>query len=99
MTVPQPQVTFASLVNSLIHDKSVTVGSGRGFGSGSLKVDGRIFAMVSADRLVLKLPSQRVNELIATGKGELDRPGFGGEPRAWRYRVVLCTACSCLSQQ
>lgn len=83
MTVRQPQATFVSLVNSLVHDKSVTVGSGRGFGSGSLKVDGRIFAMVSADRLVLKLPSQRVSELIATGKGEPFDAGKGRPLKEW----------------
>ncbi len=83
MTVRQHQVSFVSLVNSFIHDKSVTVGSGRGFGSGSLKVDGRIFAMVSADRVVLKLPSKRVSELIATGRGEPFDAGKGRPLKEW----------------
>ena len=37
---------------------------GRHFGSAALKVNGSIFAMTMDDRLVLKLPADRVAELI-----------------------------------
>lgn len=44
--------------------------SSRRFGGSALTVDGRIFAMLVRDRLVVKLPRQRVGELIGTGAGE-----------------------------
>lgn len=45
---------------------------GRGFGAGALKVDGRIFAMVSArGELVFKLPASRIHELVGQGAGRV----------------------------
>jgi AcrR family transcriptional regulator len=64
------RVRFEMLVAELAALDGVTIGGGRrGFGSDALQVDGRIFAMVSRDRLVLKLPKSRVDELIASGDG------------------------------
>ena len=37
----------------------MTVAKGRGFGSGTLQVNGRIYAMVSRGRFVVKLPRTR----------------------------------------
>ncbi len=56
---------------------------GRGFGSGALKVEGKIFAsLASGDRLLLKLPAARVDALVAEGTGE--RFSTGGRPkREW----------------
>ena len=52
---------------------------GRGFGSGALKVDGKIFAsLASGDRLLLKLPAARVDALIAEGIGERFSTGRSG---------------------
>jgi hypothetical protein len=57
---------------------------GRGFGSGALKVDGRIFAsLYSGDRLLLKLPAARVEALIAEGIGERFSTGLGRPKREW----------------
>jgi hypothetical protein len=41
-----------------------------GFGSSALTAGRSIFAMLSRDRLVVKLPRARVAELIASGQGE-----------------------------
>ncbi len=41
----------------------------RGFGSSALKVNGTIFAMLAAGRLVVKLPRERVSALILDGAG------------------------------
>ncbi len=43
---------------------------GRGFGAGALKIQGKIFAMLSRERLVVKLPGPRVAALVAAGEGE-----------------------------
>ena len=61
---------FEDLVDELQHCPGVTPPRlGRGFGSHALKVHGRIFAMLVRGRLVVKLPSTRVDELIADGHG------------------------------
>jgi hypothetical protein len=40
------------------------------FGDHGLKVAGKIFAMVTRDRLVVKLPRARVEALVEAGQGE-----------------------------
>jgi hypothetical protein len=55
----------------------------RGFGADALKVNGRIFAMLSHDRLVVKLPRRRVDELVETGVGDRFDPGHGRLMREW----------------
>jgi hypothetical protein len=70
-------------------------GPKRAFGATSLKTDGRIFAMLVKDRLVVKLPAARVTQLVEDGAGEHFDPGHGriqkewlsvfeGDDRAWR---------------
>lgn len=65
---------FATIVNALgdkpgVSKPAAPAGSTPRFGSSALRVEGRIFAMVSRRRLVLKLPPQRVAELITSGDG------------------------------
>lgn len=63
------QARFDRLVAKMANGDAVTLGSGRrGFGSGALQVNGRIFAMLSSGRLVVKLPPDRVISLIASGE-------------------------------
>ena len=56
-----------------------------GFGARTLRVNGKIAAMLVDDRLVIKLAAERVNELIDSGEGEPYDGGKGhGRPmREW----------------
>ena len=56
---------------------------GRSFGSDALRVHGRIFAMMSAGRLVLKMPAARVAELIGAGEGHPFDAGKGRPMKEW----------------
>ena len=59
---------FGSITRTLSGEEGVTLGSGRrGFGSGALQVEGRIFAMVVDGGLVLKLSKDRVGAFLVVG--------------------------------
>jgi TfoX N-terminal domain len=57
--------------------------SGRKFGANALKVDGKIFAMLVDDELVVKLPAQRVARLIESGEGSPYTAGKSKPMREW----------------
>lgn len=75
---------FRQVIRAFARDRRVTVGDGKGFGSGGLKVDGKLFALMSSrGHFVAKLPKQRVSELVAEGRGEAFDPGHGRLMREW----------------
>jgi TfoX/Sxy family transcriptional regulator of competence genes len=75
---------YADLVEALSGVDGVTLGSGRrGFGAGALQVDGRIFAMLSHGRIVLKLPRERVAALVSKGDGMPFDAGKGRPLKEW----------------
>jgi TfoX/Sxy family transcriptional regulator of competence genes len=82
--VDHPQL-FADLCEDYAGTPGVSVpdGGGRGFGSQALKLDGAIFAMISGDRLVVKLPARRVAELIESGRGQPFDAGKGKPMKEW----------------
>jgi hypothetical protein len=78
-----PEERYAEVVSACLGTSGVTQ-EGRGFGSDALKVEGRIFAMVSSrGQFVVKLPRKRVDELVAAGEGERYAPGHGRLMKEW----------------
>jgi hypothetical protein len=88
-TAKEPQVskfnsTFDRVVDAFAKDNKVSLGGKKGFGSGALKVNGKIFAMMSSKgEFVVKLPKARVDELVASGKGQRFDPGRGRLMKEW----------------
>jgi hypothetical protein len=74
---------FVPIVKAFAKDRRVTTG-GKGFGSSGLKVDGKLFAMISSRSLfVAKLPRKRVEELARLGLGRPFDPGHGRLMKEW----------------
>jgi len=70
---------FAALVDEFLDDPTVTPPSnGRRFGSTGLKVNGRIVAMLSQGRLVVRLPRARVEALVQSGDADRYDPRRDG---------------------
>jgi hypothetical protein len=78
-----PGAGFGALIEALAGRDDITIGQGRGFGAGTLQVDGRIFAIGRAESVVLKLPATRVAELIAAGDGVPFDSGKGRPMKEW----------------
>lgn len=82
--VPALDPRFRRVVDAFARDRQVTRG-GRGFGSSGLKVNGKLFALLSdrTGRFVAKLPKARVDELVRAGTGERFDPGHGRLMKEW----------------
>ncbi|GAB3802476.1 hypothetical protein GCM10028798_19700 [Humibacter antri] len=75
---------FDELVTEFIgRDGVVPPGATSGFGHGSLRVDGSIFAMLVRGRLVVKLPAGRVGELVDAGDGIRFDANKGSPMKEW----------------
>ena len=78
------EARFATIVEELLGSPDVTPPSGQGFGASGLRVRGKIFAMLSSgSAFVVKLPSARVDALVASGDGERFNPGHGRLMKEW----------------
>jgi hypothetical protein len=83
MSAVEPNPKFAAVVQAFRGERRVAYG-GKGFGSTALKLDGKIFAMLSSKgRFVVKLPRERVDELVGRGQGRHFDPGHGRLMREW----------------
>jgi hypothetical protein len=61
---------YEDLIDELVGIDGVTPPrGGSGFGRSTIRYQGKIFVMLVRGRLVLKLPGQRVDELVAAGDG------------------------------
>jgi hypothetical protein len=67
---------FRGIADGVLADPGVRPGTGFGAASG-LRVDGKIFAMLIRGALVVKLPRDRVDALVAAGTGTRFEPGTG----------------------
>jgi hypothetical protein len=75
---------YLELVDDLMGIDGVTPPpGGSGFGRGSLKYRGKIFAMLVRGQLVVKLPETRVADLITTGEGAAFDANKGTPMREW----------------
>jgi hypothetical protein len=75
---------YLDLVDDLMGSDGVTPPpGGSGFGRGSLKFRGKIFAMLVRGSLVLKLPADRVTTLITAGEGVAFDANKGTAMREW----------------
>ena len=79
------QRKYARLLRALQDSPGVTLGAPkRGFGSSALKIDDRIFAMLSSKgQFVVKLPGPRVDAFVASGDGTRFDPGHGRLMKEW----------------
>ena len=78
---------WETLVAAMLAEGRATYGNQggpqRAFGSTSLKTEGKIFAMLVKERLVVKLSAGRVTELVDAGAGERFDPGHGRIQKEW----------------
>jgi hypothetical protein len=87
------EARYARLAEVFLKRPRVTLDSGgKGFGSSALKVDARIFAMLSSrSEFVVKLPRKRVDELVESGQGRAFDAGKGRPMKEW---LVVAPASS-----
>lgn len=80
-----PEKRYAALVEWFLCNANTAVGvpCKKGFGSSALQFNGKIFAMLSHGKLVVKLPRQRVDALAAEGFGQRFDPGHGRLMKEW----------------
>ena len=73
---------FERLAGRFVSEAGVSRGTGFGSSPG-LRVHGKIFAMLAGDALVVKLPRDRVDQLVASGAGARFDPGHGRVMKEW----------------
>ena len=80
--------SWRAVIAHFADDQEVTVGEGRGFGAGALKVKGKIFAFVSSKGdFVVKLPKARADQLFAARRATPFDPGHGRLMKQWAVIV------------
>jgi hypothetical protein len=87
MNTMAPEARYAALVEALHDSPGVTSAAdlprAKRFGSTELRVNDKIFVILSKGRLVVKLPRRRVDALLAAGAGERFDPGHGRLMKEW----------------
>jgi hypothetical protein len=80
VTAPAPTLEerYEALKRLLLENPAVSAPTNRGFGSSGLKVGGRFFLLLSGGHLMVKLPPERVEELVREGRGDHWSPRRNG---------------------
>jgi TfoX/Sxy family transcriptional regulator of competence genes len=78
-----PDARYEALVATFLSTTQASLSTKPGFGSSALWVSGKIFAMLVRGRLVVKLPRQRVDALVAEGSAARWGPGTGRVMKEW----------------
>jgi len=96
-----PEERFAAICEAFLADERVSQpdsgGAKKTFGSGALRLNKRIFAMLARGNLVVKLPAHRVEALIASGAGQRYDPGTGRRMKEWLSVPPTATDAAWLS--
>jgi len=80
----EPEVRYQDLIDDLLGTDGVTPPpGGSGFGRGAVRFRNKIFVMFVRGRLVLKLPAERVGELVASGEGVRFDANKGTPMKEW----------------
>ena len=80
----EPAIRYQDLIDELLGCDGVTPPpGGSGFGRGAVRFQNKIFAMFVRGRLVLKLPAERIDELVAAGDGVRFDANKGTPMREW----------------
>ena len=74
---------FDDMIRAFEDDPSVGPSDRRGFARASLMKNGKMFVSVRGDRMLLKLPADRVEAIIASAQGEPFDANRGKPLKEW----------------
>jgi hypothetical protein len=80
-TTTTPDALFREVIAA--HAGQPGIAQAKMFGSAGLRSNGKVFACLFKDKLVVKLPMERVESLVAAGTGARFDPGMGRQMKEW----------------